>query len=335
VDIRLLDPASIDHPDAVAWHDVDVVLSLEHDPDDEPRPLEQLVLEAQTPSPEATITRWLAWDGDQAVGYGEVEVRDTPDNRHLAYGWIGVRPEARRRGIGRGLARRVAEVADAAGRTKVHTHCPQGSGGQPFCESIGGVYVYLARRSRCLVADIDMDLMQAWVDEERPGYSLVQWEAPTPDELLAPYAEILHVMNTAPLQDMDLEDEVFTPELVRGWEEQILRRRGSKIVSVCRHDATGAFVGLSELVLDGFREGDVAQWNTGVDPGHRGHGIGRQLKGANALRLRELRPGAVFIDTFNQDENTPMLAINTAMGFKPHRRYTEYQIPVEEILKRA
>jgi mycothiol synthase len=233
------------------------------------------------------------------------------------------------------LARLVADGAAAAGRTKVHSHCSEGGPGQPFSEGLGGVYVYLARKSRCLVADIDPGLMQTWVDEPRPGYSLVAWEAPTAAEMLAPYADILHVMNTAPLQDMDFEDEVFSPGLVQGWEAQIARRRGSKIVSVCRHDETGAFVGLSELVLDGFREANVDQWNTGVDPGHRGHGIGRLLKGSNALRLRELRPEAGFIDTFNQDENAPMLAINTAMGFRPHRRYTEYQTPVQEILSRT
>ena len=320
-----------------AWHDLDVVLSREEEPDDEPKPAEQLLLEAQTPAPEQTVHRWLAWSSDRshAVGYAEVEVRDTPDNRHLAFGWVGVHPDARRAGLGRRLFRLVAEGAAAAGRTKVHTWCLEGSGGQPFLDGLGGKYVYLARKSRCLAADLDRAELQRWMEEERPGYSLLTWDAPTPREHLAAYADILHVMNTAPIQDMDFEDEVFSPELLAGWEEQAARRRGAKWVAVARHDETGAFVGLSELMFDGFRSGPVEQGNTGVDPAHRGHGLGRLLKAANALRLLDERPDARFIDTFNQDANAPMLAINTAMGFRPHRRYTEYQVPVEEVLART
>ena len=337
VKIEMLDPAVIDDATLAAWHDLDVVLSREEEPDDEPRSAAQLLLEAQTPAPEETVTRWLAWDDGRtrAVAYAEAEIKETQDNRHLGYGWVGVRPEVRGQGIGTQLFRLVADVVQAGGRTKIHTWCIEGSPSQGFLDKMGGAYVYLARKSRCLVADIDRALMQAWVDEDRPGYSLVAFDAPTPDEHLQAYADILHVMNTAPLQDMDYEDEVFTPELLRGWEAQRAARQGSKWVVVARHDESGVFVGLSELMIDGFRDGAVEQGNTGVDPAHRGHGLGRLLKAANALRLLDEKPGAVFIDTFNQDENAPMLAINTEMGFRPHRRYTEYQVPVVDALERT
>jgi len=337
VKIERLEAGTIDAPTLAAWHDLSVVLALEEEPDDEPSPAAQLLLQTQTPSPEEDITRWLAWDDghERALGYAEIEIRDTEDNRHLAYGWVGVRPELRGQGIGAELFGLVAKAAQEADRTKIHTWCLEGSLSQGFLDGMGGAFVYLARKSRCLVADLDRAELERWMAEDRPGYSLVTWETPTPEEHMQGYADILHVMNTAPMQDMDFEDEVFTPELLQGWEAQTAARRGARWLAMARHDESGAFVGLSEMGFDGFRAGEVHQGNTGVDPAHRGHGLGRLLKAANALRLLDEKPGAVFIDTFNQDENAPMLAINTAMGFRPHRRYTEYQVPVTEVLART
>ena len=335
----VFDPTSADHGTAAAWHDLHRVLELEEAPADEPQGFEQLLLGAASPSPEKDITYWLVLDapaegGERpvALGWAELVVLDTEDNRHLAFVMGGVRPEARRRGLGTRLLRLCAEAARDAGRTKLHLFAVEGSAGDRFLEAVGATYVYLARVSRCPVDALDRAELERWA-EPRPGYTVLTWDAPTPDRYLEGYANVLHVMNTAPLQDVDYEDEVITAELVRGWERSIAERKGTKWVAVARSDATGEMVGLSELSFDGFRPERVEQWNTGVDPAHRGHGLGRALKAANALRLLDERPAARYIDTENQDENGPMLAINDAMGFRPHLRHREYQIPVADVLE--
>lgn len=328
----MLDPQNLDDRTAAAWHGLHEVLEREEHPGDEPMGLEQLLLEARTPSPEQRTTRWLLRDeAGAAVAWAELEVRETQDNRHLAYFEIGVHPERRRHGIGTQLLLRGAEAARAAGRTSLFGGARQGSPGDRFLAATGGAYVYLARKSRCLVADLDRDLLLAWA-QRRPGYSIIGWDAPTPEDRLEAYARVLHVMNTAPLQDADVEDEIFTGELVRGRERALLDRKGATWVSVAVHDPTGDVVGLSELHFDGFRAERVRQGDTGVEPAHRGHGLGMAMKAANALRLLDERPGARFIDTFNQDANAPMLAINDAMGFRPHVRYRLYQLPVDALV---
>jgi len=332
VETLVLDPASVDDRTAAAWHDLHAVLEREEAPADEPMGLEQLLLTARCPGLEEDTTRFLVVDGGRALAWASVEVRDTEDNRHLAYVDGGVRPEDRRRGHGTSLLRRCAEVARAAGRSKLYLVTVQGSAGDRFLAAAGATYVFLARVSRCLVADLDRGRLEEWA-RPRPGYTVLSWDSPTPDHLLDPYAQVLHVMNTAPLQDVDYEDEVITADLVRGRERAIAERKATKWVAVARHDDTGALVGLSELYFDGFRDERVEQWNTGVDPAHRGHGLGKALKAANALRLLDERPAARFIDTENQDENGPMLAINDAMGFRPHLRYREYQLPVADVLR--
>lgn len=327
-----LDPQNLDDRTAAAWHDLQRGLELEEDPTDEPRGLEQLLLEARAPRPEEHITRWLVRDDSGAAcASAELEVRDSVDNRHLAFGHIGVRTERRRQGLGSQLLRQCAEAARAAGRTTLFAGAPEGSAGDRFLAASGGAFVFLARRSRCPVAALDRGQLLQWA-QRPPGYTILTWDAPTLDDRLEAYARVLHVMNTAPTQDADVEDEVFTADLLRGWERALLERKGAKWVSVAVHDSTGDLVGLSELYFDGFRADRVHQGDTGVEPGHRGRGLGRALKAVNALRLLDERPAARFIDTFNQDANAPMLAINDAMGFRPHLRYRKYQLRVDALL---
>ena len=332
VETVVLDPQNLDDRAASAWHDLQLVLELEEDPADDPRSLEQLLLEARTPRPEQHVTRWLVRDEDGAAwASAELEVRDTVDNRHLAFAHIGVRPQWRRLGLGSQLLQRCAAAARAAGRTTLFTGAPEGSAGDRFLAASGGAYVFLARRSRCQVANLDRGELQAWA-QRRPGYTILTWDAPTPEDRLEAYAQVLHVMNTAPTQDADIEDEVFTSDLLRGRERTLLERKGTSWVAAARHDASGELVGLSELHFDGFRPERVDQGDTGVDAAHRGRGLGRALKAVNALRLLDERPGASWIDTFNQDANAPMLAINDAMGFRPHLRYRQYQLPVDALV---
>jgi len=335
VETILLDPNRIDDRTAVAWHDLHAVLEREEAPGDEPVGLEQLLLEARNPLPEDDTTRLLVLDdAGVGVGWAEIEVKDTEDNRHLAFIHGGVRPGARRHGLGSALLRRGAQVARDAGRSSLLLYAVEGSAGDHFLEATGATYAYLARISRCPVRGLDRAEMERWA-EPRPGYTVLTWDAPTAEQHLEGYVKALHAMNDAPLQDLDYEDEVYTVELLRGWERAAADRKAVKWVAVARHDASGELVGLSELYFDGFRAERVEQWNTGVDPAHRGHGLGRALKAANALRLLDERPAARFIDTENQDENGPMLAINDAMGFRPHCRYRGYQLPVAAVPQTA
>src|ERR671913_402047 len=153
--------------------------------------------------------------------------------------------------------------------------------------------------------------------ERAAGYSLVAWDGRCPDELLEPFAGIMAVMNTAPRGDMDMEDEFYTPELIRDFEASI-ERKGTNVWTIAaRHDATGQLAGYTALFFPKHRPWQAEQGDTGVDPAHRDRGLGRWLKAVNLLRLLDERPEAQVVDTGNAATNEPMLNINVALGFRP------------------
>ena len=56
------------------------------------------------------------------------------------------------------------------------------------------------------------------------AYELVRREGRTPDDELEAVAEMSAAINDAPTDDLDIEDEVFSPERIRAYEDAQLAR---------------------------------------------------------------------------------------------------------------
>jgi GNAT superfamily N-acetyltransferase len=91
-------------------------------------------------------------------------------------------------------------------------------------------------------------------------------------------------------------------------------------------DSTGQLVAFTQIVGDSTSHWYTGQWDTIVAPEHRGHRLGTLIKVANLEHARAQRPELRIIDTCNADTNPYMVAINEAMGFRPHRRTVEWQL---------
>ncbi|HEX7166609.1 MAG TPA: hypothetical protein VF230_06485, partial [Acidimicrobiales bacterium] len=177
---------------------------------------------------------------------------------------------------------------------------------------------------------VDRDMLEQWVaraKERATDYSLVAFDDRCPDELLERFVDLTMVMNTAPRDDLDMEDWVETPERYREREEKHLAQgvRSWRLIAV--HEPTGEFAGYTEFFFPPYSDEQVWQEATGVVPAHRAKGLGRWLKAANLLRLMDERPAAKYVDTWNAFSNGPMLGINIAMGFELVRGYASYQAP--------
>ena len=151
-----------------------------------------------------------------------------------------------------------------------------------------------------------------------PDYRTISWELPTPDEHLDDVAWMKSRMSTdAPAGELDVQEEIWDADRVRRLDAKRLAGGFRVFVTVAQHVASGRLVAFTELGVDGRRPQVAHQEDTLVLREHRGHRLGLLLKGENLLRVHGLLPAVRDIETYNAEENRPMLAINEAMGFTP------------------
>ncbi len=158
------------------------------------------------------------------------------------------------------------------------------------------------------------------------GYSMVQWVGQTPQRWLDDIAYLTGRMSTdAPLDDLQWEAEAYDAGRMRARDASCLAC-GLHMVTTAAVDSTGQLVAFTQIVGDSTSHWYADQWNTIVAPEHRGHRLGTLIKVANLAHARAQRAELRIIDTCNADTNAYMVAINEAIGFRPHRRTVEWQL---------
>ncbi len=321
VTIEELDPASADDATLAELAELTTIEQRDLAPNDPPVTVDEETDDLRLLPAFEEVHLWVARGPDgRLLGRASLWIEDREENRHLAELWIVVRPEERRRGIGRRLLDAATERARREGRTTLMGMTVVDTEGAAAARALGAEVALVNRISRLRTAELDRSLLESWVaraPERAAGYSLVSFESPTPEDLLEPFASLMAVMNTAPRGDMDMEDEVFTPALMQEFEAS-MAAKGTRLWTVAaRHDASGDFAGYTTLFFPKHRPWQAQQGDTGVVPAHRDRGLGRWLKAVNLLRLLDERPEARVVDTENAGSNEPMLNINVALGFRP------------------
>jgi mycothiol synthase len=321
VTIEQLDPASLDEATLAQLAELSTIEERAFAPEDPPvSPDEEADELRLRPDYEDVCLLVARAPEGRLLGRAGLWFEHRPDNQHVAELWLVVRPDARRQGIGRRLFDAAADRARAEGRTTLMGITALGSEAAVATKALGAEVALVERISRLRTAEVDRALLDAWIaraPERAAGYSLVAWDDHCPNELLEQFTAVQGVMNTAPRGELDMEDEVYTPEMVREFEGSMVAK-GTRIWTLAaRRDATGELVGYTALFLRKHRPWHAQQGDTGVDPAHRDKGLGRWLKAVNLRRLLDERPAAQVVDTGNASSNEPMLNINVALGFRP------------------
>ncbi|MFL6113601.1 MAG: GNAT family N-acetyltransferase [Catenulispora sp.] len=313
--------------------DLDVELRVEACPSEPPLVPATLIATYRNPPSFARMKTWLAWsEGGELAGCIRLRCFDRPDNRDQAHLAGGVRPSWRRQGIaGRLLLPPALDAAERDGRTILNFEIPEGGPGEPFMSAMGGQRKLRLQRNVLHVADLDRDLMRRWIDraqERASDYSLIGWDGPNPSEHAEALPQLFHVMNSAPTDDLEIEDFVFTPELVRS-AQQANEAQGLRMRTlVARHDPTGELAGFTELAVSKWDPTLGWQGDTGVDPPHRNRGLGRWLKASMILDRLAAWPDLERVETGNADSNEDMLSINVEMGFRTAMTVGNWQAPL-------
>jgi GNAT superfamily N-acetyltransferase len=267
-------------------------------------------------------------ESDRVVAVLEVSL-PTWDNTHLGFVEVTVDPLLRRQGIGRRLFEAGMERVRAADRDLVLSSSFFDTAGAPFLEAMGlKRATEEAERRLDLRALDDQRLDQEYAAAERlaEAYELVRMPGPVPDELMADVVRMTAAINDAPTGDLEIEDEVFSPERVRAFETAQLAAGRRLYRLVARERATGELAGHTVAAVEGEHPWWAWQYDTTVVPAHRGHRLGLLLKIAMLRWLAEEEPQLRTIDTWNATSNSHMVHVNEVLGCRIVAHGGEWQV---------
>lgn len=207
--------------------------------------------------------------------------------------------------------------------------------GRKLNHVLGGTEALEMRNYRLNMKDVDWKMVEQWAKDgpERSPEASIEFHTSIPDELLESYTKkYTEVYNQAPFDDLDIGDQIYTPELFRHYED-VMKRAGQTWFTVLVREKNGDISGLSDVFYMPSRAPILTQGLTGVDQNYRGHGKGKWVKAAMILKIREKFPDIKVISTGIATSNAPMIAINERLGFNIHHETHNMQVETEKLGK--
>ncbi|WP_422737165.1 GNAT family N-acetyltransferase [Micromonospora sp. WMMD729] len=290
-----------------------------------------------TPMP-GTRSLWaLARLDGVPAGYLQLDLPqlDNPDN---ATAELTVRPDLRRRGVGRALHEYGVRLLRQHGRKRVVAMAvaalPDGparpAAGAAFATAMGAHSALVEVRRRLEIERIDRLALRAALAEAEPraeGYRSVSWQGGTPAEYVADIAYLEgRLLMDAPMGDVQWEPEQVDAERLRGMERALDARGRRRYHLGMLHEETGRVVAWTLLDVGASADWHAYQQITIVDPDHRGHRLGLIAKAENLHHLLTHEPAVRVIDTWNAASNSHMVAINEQLGFRPVDAWDNWQL---------
>ncbi|MDX2972265.1 GNAT family N-acetyltransferase [Kribbella solani] len=271
---------------------------------------------------------FLARDADgTAVGVLNVDV-NLYDNTNQVWIDVDVHPDHRGRGIGPALVERAEAFTRELGRDTIGYGCLDLPADDEFARAHGFEQKAIEVNRRQDLSTLDWDVVQRTYDEAvaaSTGYELTMLTGALPGDLLEPMVELTGSINDAPKDDLDLEDDVFSPERLRAYEEAQAKSDHTIYRVIAREKATGALAGHTVIAVERERPHLGEQHDTAVARAHRGHRLGALVKSAMLLWLREAEPQLARVDTWNAESNNHMIGINEKLNYQIVTRTLAYQ----------
>ena len=274
--------------------------------------------------------RWfVAYDGPESdaepVGTASIDASDY-DNLEMAWFSVRVAPQHRRRGHGRAIVQRLERLAGEMGRPLLGIDGWDTEATHGFASAMGYQRKSAEVRRIQFVEEAPdpkpiRDEAVVWAAD----YDLLRLEGYSPPDLLSGLVDLTAAINDAPTDDLEWEDEIYSPERVRAYERAQIESDYRFRRIVARHRPSGELAGHTVVVVDAEQPEIAEQHDTTVVRAHRGHRLGLLLKAEMLLWLADDEPQIQRIYTNNAESNRHMIAVNDRLGYRPVGRVVEFQ----------
>lgn len=277
---------------------------------------------------------WVARDDHgRVVGRAALQL-PLRDNTDVALLRGAVLPEARRQGLGRALVDQAVTLAVEAGRRRMYTSTFLGSPGATALTAMGftslGTYDAVRRVELDVESEARWHRLYAEARAHAGDYELVHLVGPTPPDMLDDLVALHEAINDAPLDDPDMEGDVWTVERVQAYDSAMARRRQTVHRVLARHTPSGEWAGMSMLCVDEFSPAVAFQEDTSVVRAHRGRRLGLLMK-ADMLRwVSRERPEVTATITWNATTNHHMIAVNEKLDATVVARNANFRRDLEQ-----
>ena len=314
------------------WCGIWAASQLADRPDELPRPVRDHVALARqmlAPGGSRDGTHRAALVDDVVVGALRL-ILPTQDNPAVALVDVAVHPDHRRRGIGALLLDEGTRLAKDHGRTELISEVDEprpGTAGRAFALRHGWTCDLLETRRDLELPPDEQRLVALEADARAAsrGYELVTWRDRTPDELIEDRALLARRMTTdVPLGDLPVDEEHWDAARIREFEALHVARGRTVLSAGAVKD--GRLVAFTDLQIPLAQPERAQQAGTLVLREHRGHRLGALMKTAVLREVLAAFPSVRRISTYNSDSNTPMVAVNEALGFRPVGRLSTWSL---------
>jgi RimJ/RimL family protein N-acetyltransferase len=270
--------------------------------------------------------RWfVAYDGNKPVGTASIDTSDY-DNVEMAWLTVRVAPEHRRRGHGRAIQHGLEPLTLEMGRPLLGIDGWDTEATHGFAASLGFVRKSAEIRRLQVVADApDPAPIHEEASRHASDYELVRVDGYAPDDLLPGLVGLTEAINDAPIDDLEWEDEIYSPERVRAYERAQIEAGFRFRRVVARHRLTGELAAHTVAEVDDEIPTIGHQHDTSVLRAHRGHRLGLLVKTEMMLWLADEEPQLERVYTYNAESNRYMIAVNDRLGYRPMGRVVEFQ----------
>ena len=267
-------------------------------------------------------------DDEEPVGHFWMHVFER-DNLGLVEAGITVDPDRRRQGHGSRLLAEVERRVLGLGRTTLWMGTADDDGGaRAFLTRHGFALATRDARRHQRLAEVDaseVDRLEREAAEHGRDYVVERLHPPYDDALLTAMIAVTAAINDAPMGDLTFEDEVYDLDRMRDIERAMELRAERFRRVAARHRETGEIAGHTALTVRPWAPHEAFQYDTSVARQHRGHRLGLALKIEMMRWLAEDEPALRVVETWNNVENLPMIAVNEALGYRLSRTFAMFE----------